>query len=77
MILIVARLVPTIISMFHLGVWSEGVGRKTVIVLGFMGEVVDCVGRVLNVYYFSAPLPFLLIGSIITGKKELIISSHW
>ena len=70
MILVVARLVPTIISLLHLGVWSDGVGRKTVIAIGLLGEFVDGISRILNVYFFSAPLYFLLPGSIITGRKH-------
>ena len=73
MFLLIARLLPTLISIIHLGAWSDGVGRKRVIVLGVVGETLDGIGRILNVFYFSAPLPYLFIGSILTGDVHFFI----
>ena len=62
-----ARLVPTLFSTLHLGAWSDSVGRKKVIFVAVIGESVNAIGYFLNVWYFSAPLPFLFVGSIVTG----------
>ena len=63
----IARIVPTVVSTIYLGAWSDGFGRKKVLMVAVLGETLNAIGFFMNAWYFSAPIPFIFIGSIVTG----------
>ena len=63
----VASAVPSITASLILGSWSDKVGRKTVLILPSVGSVLLYINYMLNVWYFSLDVNFILIGVCISG----------
>ena len=63
----IVRTVPTIISTVLIGIWSDGVGRKKVMLIPLFGETVQAVGYFLNSWFIAKPVEYLFIGSAVTG----------
>ena len=63
----VSLTVPSVAASLILGSWSDTVGRKTVLVLPSVGSVLLYINYMLNVWYFSLDVNFILIGVCISG----------
>ncbi|KAJ8732266.1 hypothetical protein PYW08_014996 [Mythimna loreyi] len=62
---IVQTVFPVIIMLF-VGAWSDKTGkRKAIIMLPIVGEVLSCLGLILNTYFFSLPIQVLAFAEVI------------
>lgn len=60
--------VPALLSVImFVGPWGDRVGRKIPIMLSLFGSVMSTISAILNSIFMSAPLPYILIGSLLNG----------
>lgn len=67
MYLNLARTVPAVFSTLVFGAWSDGVGRKKVLMISMTGVAINQLSYFLNAWFLSAPIAYLLIGCFISG----------
>lgn len=63
----VAVMLPSIAASLILGSWSDKVGRKIVLILPSVGNVLLYINYMLNVGFFSLDVNYILIGVCISG----------
>lgn len=63
----IALAVPSIFASLVYGSWSDRVGRRMVMILPPVGNVLLNINYLLNVHFFSLDVNYLLIGIIISG----------
>lgn len=63
----VALGVPSIAASLVYGSWSDSVGRKIIMVLPPIGNVLMNINFLLNVHFFQANVNYILIGIVVSG----------
>ncbi|XP_032232894.1 solute carrier family 46 member 3 isoform X2 [Nematostella vectensis] len=62
-----ALALPSIASSLVLGAWSDRVGRKAIMILPPVGNILMNINYMLNVHFFSLNVNYLIIGIVIAG----------
>ena len=63
----VAHSVPALFSTLFFGSWSDKIGRRPVMFLPLIGDLVQAVWFLMNAIFLSAPVWYLLIGKVVSG----------
>ena len=58
--------IPSLVVCLYLGVWSDNVGRKPVVILGTLGSLLEAL-VVLLTMMFDLPILVVYIGSFLNG----------
>ena len=62
-----ARTIPAVPTLLLLGVWSDRVGRKDILVFSLFGEVINSFSYFVNTCLMDIPILFLLPGNVVSG----------
>ena len=74
----IAKTLPAVFATILYGIYSDRMGRKTVMVLPIVGDSLMVISYILNAYFLSASIGFMVIGAIVSalfGNFAAILSA--